>query len=85
VSSCRGMSATGRAYCNDLTGQQAHRNGGVTLLAVAEAGNKAGGQRSVLFEQQNHVAMGVNFIAVAEVGAGPSSLDSGDPQVWSPG
>ena len=64
----------------------------VWLLAVAEAGNRAGGQRSevrgqrsVLFEQQNHVAMGVNFIAVAEVGAGPSSLDSGDAQIGSAG
>jgi len=46
---------------------------------------KAGGQRSVLFEQQNHVAMGVNFIAVAEVGAGPSSLDSGNAQIRSAG
>jgi len=44
-------------------------------------GGRERAQRSVLFEQQNHVAMGVNFIAVAEVSAGPSSLDSGNAQV----
>jgi hypothetical protein len=59
--------------------------GGQRSACQAVALAKAGAQRSVLFEQQNHVAMGVNFIAVAEVSAGPSSLDSADAQLWSPG